>query len=124
MAILKTVFGESGLTGVSVLAPFLATLFTGEHFLKRERRCPNGTERTELVWGGIIIFFCFNLLGFVVFWTVGGRLPNNTSAVLIFGISNSVVVAVINYFMMCWAYGGLLDKRAKKLNINIADTFG
>jgi len=115
---------KDGLTGVSMITPYLVSMFVGEHFIKRERRLPTASEKDRLVWGGLIIFIALEIFFLALGWVSGvfeDEIPTNTNATafLIIIVAIYIFVVLVNYFLMRWAYGSLLTKRANKLKIDI-----
>ena len=105
--------------GVSSLFPLLAASFAAWRFLKLEQRLPSEVERSKLINGSFLIFVTINfiLLGILVldgFLSEGGKLLGNGSLIMILG-GVSAIAFLITYFMIRWAYGGLLNKQAAKL---------
>ena len=115
LAIVGMVLRSGSTVGVSSVSPFLAATVVAGRFLKRERRIPTPTEKNKLVWGGMLIFFMFNaILLAILLYGIG---PEGSMLLIIIGLFFAAT-ALLNFFLMRWAYGGLLAKRAKKLNIN------
>lgn len=116
--------GSSG----TVVAPFLAAMFIGEYFVKKEHRAPNDAERSFLTRGSFAIFVGLNLVltGLAVLGGAFAELQSDTdgSRVLwvIIGLMCLIIFPIV-YFMMRWAYGGLTRKRAAKLLGDQSDTF-
>lgn len=125
--IIQMMLPVSSLSGVSMITPFLAAMFTGEGFLKRERRFPDASEKNKLIWSGLAIFLGLNFFITAITWSGGavfeGAKVSEDPTFFVIVLVLLICVVAINFFLMRWAYGSLLKKRAEKLNIGIDDTF-
>lgn len=123
LGVINSFLDSGGLTGVSAVTPFLAATFAAHSFLNRERKIPNAAEKNKLILTQLFIFLALNalILALVFFSGVLGEiLPDGTGGSTLLTIIGVVfaILALINYFLMRWAYGGLLRKRAEKLGIS------
>lgn len=126
-AVISTFLSSAGSSG-SVIAPFLAAMIIGEFFVKKENRAPSDEERNALTLGSFFIFVAINLallaLAFVggAFGDVFSEADGAGSITTILGVV-LLILFVIVFFMMRWAYGGLTRKRADKLLGHQSNTF-
>jgi len=118
-AVISMFISSAGSSG-SVIAPFIAAMLIGEFFIKRESRAPNDAERSALTLGSFMIFAAINI-ALLALAFLGGAFGEGFSDLggvgglaVIVGII-FIVICLIVFFMMRWAYGGLTRKRAEKL---------
>lgn len=119
IAVLRMVWDVGGLSGVSMAAPFIASTFVADRFIRAERRAPDNEEAGRLVLGGLLCYLGLNLI-FMLLALVGlsGQAEANTAPLgfVFFGLILFLGIgAAIAYFMMRWSYRGLARKRALKL---------
>ncbi|MDA8708662.1 ABZJ_00895 family protein [Hellea sp.] len=126
-AIISMFLSSAGSSG-TVIAPFIAAMIIGEVFVKKESRAPNDEERNALTLGSFFIFVAINV-ALLALAFVGGAFGDVFSETGSFGAITTIlsvlllVVFVIVFFMMRWAYGGLTRKRAEKLLGDRNNTF-
>lgn len=127
VALINAFIREGSAVGIMAVLPFLAAIVTGNYFLEHEKMLPSTLEKRRLIRDGLIIFVFLNLMPlaflFLVVTEQVGRIGAKITIMLAVPIS---LIVFLNYFLMRWAYGGLLQKRAKKLGINpvsVANTF-
>lgn len=120
--------GRGGMNGVKFILPFLASMFAVESFLKKERRLPGKSEKSRLVWISLGLYVAVEL-AFTLFSVLTGGLEEaanaavDTQMLVIVIVGILLFVCLANFFLMRWAYGGLLEKRAARLGIDLGDTF-
>jgi len=112
----------------TVIAPFLAAMIIGEFFIKKENRAPNDSERKVLTMGSFAIFIAINLSLLALAFFSGGlgdgfADAGGTGAMAIILGFIFLVICLIVFFMMRWAYGGVTRKRAEKLLGDQSSTF-
>ena len=103
----------------AVLVPFVSAMMAGGYFVKHERRAPDAAERSKLIWGSFAIYILINALMLLPF-ILTGRLQEilvsaDMDSVLAIATGVFAVMAVIVFFLMRWAYGGLLRKQVEKM---------
>lgn len=116
IALVRHFFGIDG-TGVSLITPFFAAMIAGEQFLLKEKKVPNGEEKRSLVLGGLGIFLMINALFLLLaaFGDIAERAGVTSKDFMLIFAGMMIFALIINYFLMRWAYGGMLKKRAEKL---------
>ncbi len=111
-------FLSSSMTGMTVVVPFISASIAGSRFLKVENRLPTEAERKSLTNGCFFIFVGINLLilGLAAISGIFADLSGSGAvSILIFVIGSLLLfLFLISYFMIRWAFGGLLNKQAKK----------
>jgi len=113
---------SSSMSGMTVVAPFVAAMLVAGRFLKVENRRPTDAERSQLTTGSFLIFVGINvlLLGLLFLtgiFTEAASSVNLSTLFIILGVIFAVVF-LITYFMIRWAYGNLLNKQADKMGLN------
>jgi len=116
LGIIRLVFPNFSITGVSVTIPFFSALVAAEKFVKLQRRIPNETEKLALTHKSFIVVLIYNFviaaIGYLLWMQI------SVSKSLPFGLTILIVMIVflgMQYLMMRWAYGGLIAKRAPKI---------
>lgn len=122
IALLKLWLETSSMSGISMIAPFLSATFVAERFLKKEHRLPTPHEKSKLVWAGLLIFLALNCVFVALAWSTGifqsPEIAPYMSVLMIILAVIMVISCLVNFFLMHWAYAGLLRKRAEKLGID------
>ena len=110
------------LSGIFLIAPFLAAIVTADRFVQQEKRAPSEDEHKRLTFGalGITLFAC----GFMALAVVSGgglhsyaanaEVPINTIVVVVFSVLLSALV--LNYLLIRWAFGSIARRRAENLS--------
>lgn len=113
----------SGLGGFTVIIPFIAALVTAQRFVKIERRTPSDLERNALTIWSFIVFIIIGLaLSVLQFMLRGGsadiiaqlQAEAGLQGVMIAIVFLLVMFAIV-FFMMRWAYGGLIRKMSANI---------
>ena len=102
-----------------MVAPFLAAMVVAQMFVKAEKRAPNDQERNKLTMFSFVIYIAINA-GLLALASAGGAFSaassdssvNSTLLAILVGVF--AVLALLVFFMMLWAYGGLARKHAAK----------
>ena len=120
-------FISSAGSSATVIVPFISAMVVGQIFVKSEKRAPNNQERNRLTGLSFAVFIVINaaLLGLAkALGVFGGLFSGGESGTLlsIFAVL-VVVLGLIVFFMMRWAYGGLAQKHAVKLLGDQNNTF-
>jgi hypothetical protein len=115
-------FLSSGMGGMVAVVPFISAMLAGGRFLKVEKRLPTEAERSKLTTGSFLIFLAINVLLIGIALSTISLMAVSSSDVigriiLILAIIMTFVL-LISYFMIRWAYGGLLRKQAEKMRLN------
>lgn len=119
-------FGKGGANGVKFIVPFTAAIFAAEQFLKREARLPSAFEKRRLVWGGLLIYMGIQFVFTLISYASGGlqavtEVARDSFMLWTVVIGVLVVIMFFNFFLLHWAYGGLMKIRAGKLGIELGD---
>ena len=118
-------FFDAGSSAMSVVLPFLAAMAAGESFLKGENRIPSQIERKKLTNRSFSIVMIIQLF-LTLLVVISGALSELQSAglgtnILVFVGIFILIAAVIQYFLIRWAYGGITRRRAARLGIRDED---
>ncbi|MEM9570283.1 MAG: ABZJ_00895 family protein [Pseudomonadota bacterium] len=117
IAVIRAVFSTSSVTGVALILPFLAAQFVAEAFLKKQGRVPTDSEVTRLSRACILITVLVNI-PLALIGLFAGAFDQGFEPALLFLVGVLLVIMlVVNYFMIRWAFGGLAKKRADKMGI-------
>lgn len=113
-------FGSS----LSFLTAFMAAITTGQLFVKDQFRAPNPAEKKRLLWASLAISWGSSLVLTLValgFMAWAGENMAFLSQSLSSGIGLAIILIVliilflISYAMISWAYGGMTSRLAVKI---------
>ena len=115
-AIIASFISSAG-SSATVIAPFISAMVVGQIFVKSEKRAPNDQERNKLTGLSFAVFIAINaalllLASAVGVFGAGGGMSSTILGILAVVF---VVLGLVIFFMMRWAYGGLTRKYAVKL---------
>ncbi len=110
--------------GPGIMVPFIAAMTTGQYFVKDHFRIPDAAEKKRLVWGSLAISWGASIIVAVIFvalQAIVGDLSSlkqmvSSGGFMLIMLLILAVVFLISYAMTSWAYGGLLNKLAAKIN--------
>lgn len=111
-------------SGVSIIAPMVAAMSTGQVFIKDHARAPDDTERNQLVWGSLAISWGSSLVVALAALAMMASQGEDITQVLeiLTSAKFMLIMAVvlggvfsISYLMTNWAYGSFSTKSAAKI---------
>lgn len=104
--------------GLGIVIPFLSAMITAQRFVKIEQRAPSDDERNQLALISLAIFVIINIaVGFLAFGAMPADMKTLFTDSKALGLMAAFIVFALGiaYFMMRWAYGGLIRKQVDQL---------
>jgi uncharacterized membrane protein len=111
-----------GNSGVSIAILMASAMYTAIKFIQDNKRIPNKSEKTKLVWSSLAVSWLLSVILFVALilfmegfqgLAVISELIAELNTFLLLAIL--VLVSLIYLALLSWSYGGLAKKQYEKL---------
>ena len=109
-------------TGASIGILIGAAMYSVGKFIEENKRTPNKTEKSKLVWSSFFISWVLSIILLIVFIFVIEGMPGLIELTKLAGKLNNaiifgalIIVSLLYFSILSWSYGGLAKKQYEGL---------